>query len=133
LLINAAKYTEPGGQVHLRAMRVGAEVAVTVRDNGAGIPADVLPRLFTPFSPGASAGQYPSGGLGLGLSLVRGLVQRHGGRGEGGGRGGRGGGGAGARFQRAPATRRVRSAGAAPNRAGAGRCALPPAEGSGRR
>ena len=80
LLINAAKYTDPGGQVHLRAVRAGTEIAVAVRDNGAGIAAEVLPRLFTPFSPGAAAGQYPSGGLGLGLSLVRGLVERHGGR-----------------------------------------------------
>jgi PAS domain S-box-containing protein len=80
LLINAAKYTDPGGHVHLRAVRAGTEVAVSVRDDGAGIAADVLPRLFTPFSPGAAAGQYPSGGLGLGLSLVRGLVERHGGR-----------------------------------------------------
>jgi PAS domain S-box-containing protein len=80
LLINAAKYTDPGGQVHLRAVRTGTEIAVAVRDNGAGIAAEVLPRLFTPFSPGAGAGQYPSGGLGLGLSLVRGLVERHGGR-----------------------------------------------------
>jgi PAS domain S-box-containing protein len=79
LLINAAKYTDPGGLVHLRAVRTGAEIAVTVRDTGAGIAADVLPRLFTPFSPGTAAGQYPSG-LGLGLSLVRGLVERHGGR-----------------------------------------------------
>jgi signal transduction histidine kinase/ActR/RegA family two-component response regulator len=81
LLINAAKYTDPGGQVQLRAVRTGTEVAVAVRDNGAGIAAEVLPRLFTPFSPGGTAsGQYPSGGLGLGLSLVRGLVERHGGR-----------------------------------------------------
>ena len=80
LLINAAKYTDPGGQVHLRAVRAGTEIAVAVRDNGAGIAAEVLPWLFTPFSPGAAAGQYPSGGLGLGLSLVRGLVERHGGR-----------------------------------------------------
>ena len=80
LLINAAKYTDPGGQVHLRAVRDGAEIAVTVCDNGAGIDPEVLPRLFTPFSPGAASGQYPSGGLGLGLSLVRGLVERHGGR-----------------------------------------------------
>jgi CheY-like chemotaxis protein len=80
LLINAAKYTDPGGQVHLLAVRNGAEIAVAVRDNGAGIAAEVLPRLFTPFSPGTASGQYPSGGLGLGLSLVRGLVERHGGR-----------------------------------------------------
>jgi PAS domain S-box-containing protein len=80
LLINAAKYTDPGGQVRLRAARAGAEIAVTVGDNGAGIASEVLPRLFTPFSPGTASGQYPSGGLGLGLSLVRGLVERHGGR-----------------------------------------------------
>ena len=80
LLINAAKYTDPGGQVHLRAVRNGAEIAVAVCDNGAGIAPEVLPRLFTPFSPGTASGQYPSGGLGLGLSLVRGLVERHGGR-----------------------------------------------------
>jgi len=80
LLINAAKYTEAGGQVQLLAMRAGAEIVVTVRDNGAGIAAEVLPRLFMPFSPGAAAGHHPNGGLGVGLSLVRGLVERHGGR-----------------------------------------------------
>jgi PAS domain S-box-containing protein len=79
LLINAAKYTDPGGQVQLRAVGAGPEIVVTVRDNGAGIAAEVLPRLFIPFSPGASAGQHASG-LGVGLSLVRGLVERHGGR-----------------------------------------------------
>jgi PAS domain S-box-containing protein len=80
LLINAAKYTDAGGQVQLRAVRADPEIVVTVRDNGAGIAAEVLPRLFMPFSPGAAAGQHPSGGLGVGLSLVRGLVERHGGR-----------------------------------------------------
>jgi PAS domain S-box-containing protein len=80
LLINAAKYTEAGGQVQLLAVRAGAEIVVTVRDNGAGIAAEVLPRLFMPFSPGAAAGHHPNGGLGVGLSLVRGLVERHGGR-----------------------------------------------------
>jgi len=66
--------------VQLLAMRAGAEIVVTVRDNGAGIAAEVLPRLFMPFSPGAAAGHHPNGGLGVGLSLVRGLVERHGGR-----------------------------------------------------
>ena len=80
LLINAAKYTDAGGQVQLLAVRAGAEIVITVRDNGAGIAAEVLSRLFMPFSPGAAAGQHPSGGLGVGLSLVRGLVERHGGR-----------------------------------------------------
>jgi PAS domain S-box-containing protein len=80
LLINAAKYTDAGGQVRLQAVRAGPDITVTVRDNGAGIAPEVLPRLFTPFSPGAAAGQHPSGGLGVGLSLVRGLVERHGGR-----------------------------------------------------
>jgi CheY-like chemotaxis protein len=80
LLINAAKYTDAGGRVQLRAVRAGAEIVVSVRDNGAGIAAEVLPRLFEPFSPGVSAGQNPGGGLGVGLSLVRGLVERHGGR-----------------------------------------------------
>jgi PAS domain S-box-containing protein len=80
LLINAAKYTDAGGQVQLQAVRAGPEIVVTVRDNGVGIAAEVLPRLFMPFSPGAAAGQPASGGLGVGLSLVRGLVERHGGR-----------------------------------------------------
>jgi PAS domain S-box-containing protein len=79
LLINAAKYTDPGGQIELRAVREGSDVIVTVRDNGIGISADMMPRLFDMFSQAKTALGRAEGGLGIGLSLVRGLVTLHGG------------------------------------------------------
>lgn len=91
LLINAAKYTEPGGHIRLRAFEEGGEVVLAVSDNGLGISAEMLPRLFTLFAQDRSAREHAQGGLGVGLSLVRGLVNLHGGcveaRSEGVGRG----------------------------------------------
>jgi len=79
LLINAAKYTDPGGHIQLRAAQEGCEVVVTIRDNGIGISKDMMPRLFTLFSQAQSALGRAEGGLGIGLSLVRGVVTLHGG------------------------------------------------------
>ena len=79
LLINAAKYTDPGGHIQLRAAQDGHEVVVTIRDNGIGISADMMPRLFTLFSQAQTALGRAEGGLGIGLSLVRGVVTLHGG------------------------------------------------------
>jgi PAS domain S-box-containing protein len=91
LLINAAKYTDPGGHIQLRAAREGNEVVVAICDNGIGISADMMPRLFTMFSQADAALRRAQGGLGIGLSLVRGLVTLHGGsveaRSDGPGRG----------------------------------------------
>jgi PAS domain S-box-containing protein len=77
LLNNAAKYTDRGGRIRLAAERVGQEVVVSVRDDGIGIAADVLPRLFEMFSQVAPALERSQGGLGIGLSLVKGLVEMH--------------------------------------------------------
>jgi len=79
LLINAAKYTDPGGHIQLRAAREGDEIVVAVRDDGIGISADMMPRLFEMFSQAQAALGRAEGGLGIGLSLVRGLVTLHGG------------------------------------------------------
>jgi len=79
LLINAAKYTDPGGRIQLRATQQGSEVLVAISDNGIGISDDMMPRLFTLFSQAQSAVGRSEGGLGVGLSLVRGLVSLHGG------------------------------------------------------
>ena len=79
LLINAAKYTDPGGRIELRAARSGREVVVTIRDNGIGISADMIPRLFAMFSQAQPALGRAEGGLGVGLALARGLVALHGG------------------------------------------------------
>jgi len=91
LLINAAKYTDAGGSIELRAVSEGRDIVVAVRDNGIGIAADTLPKLFTPFTQARTAIERSEGGLGVGLSLVRGLVTLHGGsveaRSEGVGRG----------------------------------------------
>ncbi len=79
LLINAAKYTDPGGRIVLRATQLGDELTVAISDNGIGISEDMKPRLFTLFSQAQSAKGRSEGGLGVGLSLVRGLVSLHGG------------------------------------------------------
>jgi PAS domain S-box-containing protein len=79
LLINAAKYTDPGGHVQLRAACEGSELVVAIRDNGIGISADMMPRLFMMFSQAEAALGRAEGGLGIGLSLVHGLVTLHGG------------------------------------------------------
>jgi PAS domain S-box-containing protein len=79
LLINAAKYTDPGGQIRLRAVQEGNDLLIAVGDNGIGIAADMMPRLFTIFSQAKDVLGRAEGGLGIGLSLVRGLVTLHGG------------------------------------------------------
>jgi PAS domain S-box-containing protein len=79
LLTNAAKYTERGGHIWLTAGRRGREVVVTVRDTGIGIAAEHLPHLFEMFSQVTPALERSQGGLGIGLSLVKGLVEMHGG------------------------------------------------------
>ena len=79
LLINAAKYTEAGGQIHVSAGRQGGQVVLRVRDNGIGIAPDVLPHVFDLFVQGQAAATRLPGGLGVGLTLVRNLVEMHGG------------------------------------------------------
>jgi CheY-like chemotaxis protein/two-component sensor histidine kinase len=79
LLGNAAKFTPRGGHVWLSARRQGGEVALSVRDDGIGIDPKQIPRLFQMFSHAAPALERSGGGLGIGLALVKGLVERHGG------------------------------------------------------
>jgi len=79
LLNNAAKYTEPGGQVALSAGRDGGEVVIRVRDTGMGIDPALLPKVFDMFFQVGDHKGYAQGGLGIGLGLVRKLVQMHGG------------------------------------------------------
>ncbi|HYE93753.1 MAG TPA: ATP-binding protein [Terriglobales bacterium] len=80
LLNNAAKYTEPGGRIRLTAALQGDEVVVRVTDTGMGIPPEKLPRLFEMFFQVDRSLERTQGGLGVGLSLVRRLVELHGGR-----------------------------------------------------
>ena len=79
LLNNAAKYTDPGGSIALGVRRVGTDVDIRVRDNGIGIPPELLPRLFQLFTQVDGAAHRAQGGLGIGLALVRQLIQMHGG------------------------------------------------------
>jgi PAS domain S-box-containing protein len=79
LLINAAKYTNPKGQIDLKVVIEGNEVVTSIRDNGVGISAELMPRLFTLFTQARPALERSEGGLGVGLALVRGLVTLHGG------------------------------------------------------
>lgn len=77
ILNNAAKYTEPGGKISLNATREGKTVTISVKDTGIGIAAENLPHVFEMFSQVAPAIDRKQGGLGIGLSLVQGLVQMH--------------------------------------------------------
>jgi CheY-like chemotaxis protein/two-component sensor histidine kinase len=79
LLTNAAKYTDINGRIHVSATRHGDEVSLTVTDNGAGVPAEILPHLFESFVQGRRTIERSEGGLGLGLAIVRSLVLLHGG------------------------------------------------------
>jgi PAS domain S-box-containing protein len=79
LLANAAKYSEPGGRVVLRARTVDGSAEISVQDFGVGIEADALQRIFEMFAQAKSSLDRAEGGLGIGLALVRGLVELHGG------------------------------------------------------
>ena len=80
LLNNAAKYTEPGGRISLIAELRAGEVVVRVKDTGVGIAPEIRPRLFDLFFQVERTLERSRGGLGIGLSLVRRLVELHGGR-----------------------------------------------------
>jgi len=77
LLTNAAKYTPAAGHITISAERERDEIVLRVRDTGIGIPADVLPRVFELFVQEHQASDRSQGGLGLGLTIVRSLVERH--------------------------------------------------------
>jgi PAS domain S-box-containing protein len=79
LLNNACQYTEPGGHIWLTVGRDGAEVVVVIRDSGIGMPADQLDGIFEMFTQVDDESERPRRGLGIGLTLVRRLVQLHGG------------------------------------------------------
>jgi CheY-like chemotaxis protein/anti-sigma regulatory factor (Ser/Thr protein kinase) len=79
LLNNAAKYTEPGGKITLVVERRDTDVSVKVRDNGVGIPPEMLPRIFEMFTQIDRTLERSQGGLGIGLTVVQRLVEMHGG------------------------------------------------------
>jgi signal transduction histidine kinase len=79
LLNNACKYTEAGGKIWLTVERQGSELVVKVRDTGVGIPTDMLSRIFEMFTQVGRSLERSQGGLGIGLTLVKRLVELHGG------------------------------------------------------
>ncbi|HZR10822.1 MAG TPA: ATP-binding protein [Myxococcales bacterium] len=91
ILNNAAKYTEPGGAIFVHAERQDGEILIRVRDNGIGIAQAMLPRVFDLFTQEPRSLDRSQGGLGVGLTIVRSLIELHGGKvtafSEGAGRG----------------------------------------------
>ncbi len=79
LLNNSCKYTPPHGRISLTARRLGDELEVRVKDNGAGIPPDKLSSIFDMFTQVDRTSEQSQGGLGIGLTLVKRLVEMHGG------------------------------------------------------
>ena len=79
LLANAIKYTPPGGRVEIRLTAADGVVRITISDTGIGIEPDLLPHVFEPFRQGDGRSVAPQGGLGLGLAIVREIVEMHGG------------------------------------------------------
>lgn len=77
LLHNAVKYTQPGGKIELIAEGQGEEAIIRVRDNGVGIAAEMLPRIFDMFAQADHSPNYAPAGLGLGLTLTQRLVKMH--------------------------------------------------------
>ena len=80
LLNNAARYTPAGGRIELEAARIENEAVIRVRDNGIGIPAEMLSRVFEMFAQVDASVQRAQGGLGIGLTIVQRMVELHGGR-----------------------------------------------------
>ena len=80
LLNNAAKYTDAGGLVRMTVAREGDDAVVRVLDNGVGITPEMLPKIFDLFTQVDGSLSRSHGGLGIGLALVRTLVEMHGGR-----------------------------------------------------
>lgn len=79
LLTNSAKYTERNGQITAQVRKVGTDAVLRVCDNGIGISPDMLPHVFDLFAQADSTSTKSQGGLGIGLTLVRNLVEMHGG------------------------------------------------------
>jgi len=79
LLTNAVKFTPDGGQIRVQLLRLGSSIQVVVSDTGEGIPAHFLPFVFDPFSQADNTRTRSQGGLGLGLAIVRHIVEMHGG------------------------------------------------------
>jgi signal transduction histidine kinase/CheY-like chemotaxis protein len=79
LLNNAAKYTDQGGRIGLRIERDGSDALIVVEDNGRGIDAEMLPRIFELFTQVPQTSSMAQGGIGIGLTLVRSLVEMQGG------------------------------------------------------
>jgi CheY-like chemotaxis protein len=77
LLNNASKYSDAGATIHLSASVENDAVAIQVRDTGAGIPPDILPRIFEPFVQADRSLERSRGGLGIGLTLVKKIVELH--------------------------------------------------------
>jgi len=80
VLTNAAKYTDRHGEIRVHSYADGASAVIEVSDNGMGIPTELLPRIFDLFVQGDRALDRSQGGLGIGLSVVRRLVEMHGGQ-----------------------------------------------------
>jgi signal transduction histidine kinase len=80
LLSNAVKFTPSGGRAEIRLERNSSEISIVVKDTGQGIRTDFLPYVFEPFRQADAAGRRREGGLGLGLAIVRRVVELHGGR-----------------------------------------------------
>jgi signal transduction histidine kinase len=80
ILTNSGKYTDPGGEIRVEMRTDGGQVVITITDNGVGIPAELLPQIFDLFVQSNRSLDRSQGGLGIGLSVVRRLIEMHGGR-----------------------------------------------------